>query len=59
MADLFYRVGYFLEDIGKYNGAEQIYTKAKYYYQLQSQNLDVAKMDYSIGRVLLAQVSYQ
>jgi hypothetical protein len=56
VADLFYRVGYFLEETAKYEGAETVYIKARYYYQLASQSLDVAKMDYSIARVLIAQV---
>lgn len=37
VADLFYQVGYFLEDFGKYEGAEQVYVKARYYYELSSQ----------------------
>eukprot|EP01114_Cavostelium_apophysatum_P020769 TRINITY_DN704_c1_g1_i1.p1 TRINITY_DN704_c1_g1~~TRINITY_DN704_c1_g1_i1.p1 ORF type:complete len:1493 (-),score=434.68 TRINITY_DN704_c1_g1_i1:288-4766(-) len=59
VADVFYRVGYFLEEIGKFDGAAAVYTKARYHYEASTQNLEVANMDYVLGRVLLAQARYR
>jgi tetratricopeptide (TPR) repeat protein len=59
VADLFYRVGYFMEEMARYDGAEKVYIQARYQYYLSSQNLDVAKLDYSIARVLLAQARFR
>lgn len=34
VADLFYRVGYFLEEMGQLDGAAGVYTQARYYYEI-------------------------
>lgn len=59
VADIFFRVGTFLEDLGKLKGAESILTRARYYYELASQNLDVAKLDLRLGIVLHSQARYK
>ncbi len=53
VGDVFYRVGVFLEEMAKYEGAAKVLTKAKYYYEISSQNLDIAKSDYAIARCLM------
>lgn len=58
VGDLFFRVAHFMEETGKYKGAEQIFIKARNHYENSAQNIQVAHCDYSVGRVLLAQASY-
>jgi hypothetical protein len=45
--------------MAKYEGAQQIFVKARYHYVVSSQNLDVAKLDYSIARVLINVARYK
>jgi tetratricopeptide (TPR) repeat protein len=55
---LFYRVANFMEEIGKYKGAEDVFLKARDHYENSAQNVMVAYCNYSVGRVLLAQARY-
>lgn len=59
VADIFFRVGSFLEDLGKFKGAEATFERARYYYELASQNLDVANLDLKLGTVLHTQAKYK
>lgn len=45
-----------MEEIGKYEGSVDIYQKARTHYEVSAQNLKVAKMEYTIARVMLIQV---
>jgi tetratricopeptide (TPR) repeat protein len=58
VGDLFYKVGNFFEEIGKYEGSVEIYQKARHHFEASAQNLRVAKMEYTIARVLLLQAKY-
>eukprot|EP00026_Physarum_polycephalum_P000414 Phypoly_transcript_00415.p1 GENE.Phypoly_transcript_00415~~Phypoly_transcript_00415.p1 ORF type:complete len:1535 (+),score=349.28 Phypoly_transcript_00415:114-4718(+) len=59
VGDLFYRVANFMEEIGKYKGAEEVFMKARDHYENSAQNVNVAYCDYSVGRVLLSQARYE
>jgi tetratricopeptide (TPR) repeat protein len=51
VADLYYRVGQFLEDMGKYDGAEEVYGQTRFLYENNSQPIQVARVECSIARV--------
>jgi len=57
-SDLMYRVACFLEEIAKYNAAEEILHSALRNYQNESQTLEVAKVHYTLGRVFYALARY-
>lgn len=57
-SDLIFRVGSFLEDLAKYDGAEEVIANARRHYSNESQTLDVAKCDYTLGRVLYKLARY-
>jgi len=56
--DLTYQVARFLIEMAKYEGAEKIFVKARNLYNVGSQNLEVAKVDYAIAGVKLRQANY-
>lgn len=57
VGDLFYKVGNYFEEIGKYDGAVDTYQKSRHHYEATAQNMKVAKLEYTIARVLILQVS--
>jgi len=59
VGDLFYKVANFLEETGKYKGAEEVFKKARHHYENSAQNVLVALCDYAIGRTLLSQARYE
>eukprot|EP01125_Pyxidicula_operculata_P008164 TRINITY_DN275_c3_g1_i1.p1 TRINITY_DN275_c3_g1~~TRINITY_DN275_c3_g1_i1.p1 ORF type:complete len:1833 (-),score=537.60 TRINITY_DN275_c3_g1_i1:60-5486(-) len=58
ISDLIFRVGCFLEDIAKFEGAEQVFQISRRHYSNESQTIEVAKCDYSLGRVYYGLARY-
>jgi len=57
--DLYFQVGRFLVNIAKYDGASQVFSKARTVYNVGSQNIMVAKCDYYIARLMVSQAKYR
>eukprot|EP01126_Amoeba_proteus_P045546 TRINITY_DN5103_c0_g2_i1.p1 TRINITY_DN5103_c0_g2~~TRINITY_DN5103_c0_g2_i1.p1 ORF type:complete len:1163 (+),score=289.74 TRINITY_DN5103_c0_g2_i1:174-3662(+) len=57
-SDIVYRVGCFLEEIAKYSVCEDVLHLARRLYQNESQTLEVAKVDMTLGRVNFSLARY-
>eukprot|EP01132_Coremiostelium_polycephalum_P008646 gene8646-10643_t len=51
ISTIWFRVGCFLEELAQYDGSEALYLKARELYINNSQNIDAANVDRSLGRM--------
>mmetsp|Transcript_24246 Transcript_24246/g.26929 ORF Transcript_24246/g.26929 Transcript_24246/m.26929 type:complete len:1179 (+) Transcript_24246:885-4421(+) len=56
--DLYYEVGIFLEEMGKFDASRVILDRARYFYEVSSQTQDVARVDYALARILATKAQY-
>lgn len=57
-SDLVYRTACFLEEMAKYGASEDILALSRRFYQNESQTLEVAKVDMTLGRIYFAVAKY-
>lgn len=57
-SDLVYRTACLLEEMAKYSASEDILVLSRRFYQNESQTLEVAKVDMTLGRIYFAMAKY-
>jgi tetratricopeptide (TPR) repeat protein len=59
LSDLYYKVGSFLEDMGKYDGALSIYLEARFLYDKASQPINVARAECAVAHIYHLKGAYK
>ncbi len=59
LSDLYYKVGSFLEDMGKYDGALGIYLEARFLYDKASQPIHVARAECAVAHIYHLKGAYK
>ncbi len=59
LSDLYYKVGSFLEDMGKYDGALGIYLEARFLYDKASQPIYVARAECAVAHIYHLKGAYK
>ena len=57
-SDLVFRTACLLEDMAKFSAAEDVLNLARRLYQNESQTLEVAKVDMTLGRIYFSIAKY-
>jgi hypothetical protein len=57
-SDLVYRTACLLEEMAKFSASEDVLVLSRRFYQNESQTLEVAKVDMTLGRIFFAMAKY-